>query len=184
MIQPLRSCVRFVLAFILTVAGTLAQAQDGAATAKNKSPFPVKYRSLVDQNILIKTVTLAPVYDNVNGIYSKPIQKLLIDLLQSDKAWGYAEIVGAENKFIENYDLNPNDVLESLTKTNAQGLLTAFITKGPRGLSAKLKLFTHDEGLILLEESVDDFNAFEVSKLRNQFVQMYTNLKNKLPYRG
>lgn len=184
---PLVSLFRFILtylaALILFGASYRAHAQD-AGSAKNKSPFPVKYRSLVDQNILIKTVTLAPVYDNMNGIYSKPIQKLLVDLLQSDKAWGYAEVVGAENKFIENYDLNPNDVLETLTKTNAQGLLTAFITKGPRGLSAKLKLFTHDEGLILLEESVDDFNAFEVSKLRDKFVQMYTNLKNKMPYRG
>lgn len=186
-IQPLASLFRFIFtylaALILFGASYRAHAQD-TTSAKNKSPFPVKYRSLVDQNMLIKTVTLAPVYDNMNGIYSKPIQKLLVDLLQSDKAWGYAEIVGSENKFIENYDLNPNDVLETLTKTNAQGLLTAFITKGPRGLSAKLKLFTHDEGLILLEESIDDFNAFEVSKLRNQFVQMYMNLKNKLPYRG
>lgn len=176
-----RSLFRWIFAFILVGSTLQAQAQE---SAKNKSPFPVKYRSLVDQNMLIKTVTLAPVYDNMNGIYSKPIQKLLVDLLQSDKAWGYAEVVGADNKFIENYDLNPNDVLETLSKTNAQGLITAFITKGPRGLSAKLKLFTHDEGLILLEESVDDFNAFEVSKLRNQFVQMYANLKNKLPYRG
>jgi hypothetical protein len=173
----------YLAALILFGASYRAHAED-STSAKNKSPFPVKYRSLVDQNMLIKTVTLAPVYDNMNGIYSKPIQKLLVDLLQSDKAWGYAEIVGSENKFIENYDLNPNDVLEALSKTNAQGLLTAFITKGPRGLSAKLKLFTHDEGHILLEESIDDFNAFEVSKLRYQFVQMYMNLKNKLPYRG
>jgi hypothetical protein len=154
-------------------------------SAKNKSPFPVKYTSLADQQILIKTVTLAPVYDNLNGIYAKPVQKLLIDLLQSDKSWGYAEIVGHDqNKFIENYDLYPADVLEVLTKTKAQGLLTAFITKGPRGLNTKLKLFTQDQGLLLAEESVEDLNTFEISKLRVQFTQMYQNLKNKLPYRG
>lgn len=171
--------VVFSFVFLISVS-VLAQ-----TSAKNKTPFPVKYTSKADQNILLRTITLAPVYDNLNGIYAKPIEKLLVDLLQTDKAWGYAEIVGHDqNKFIENYDLYPVDVLEVLSKTNAQGLLTAFITKGPRGLSAKLKLFTHDQGLLLAEESIEDINAFEISKLRQQFVQMYQNLKNKLPYRG
>lgn len=171
----------FAFLFLIVIC---AQAQS-PSTTKNKSPFPVKYTSLADQNILIKTVTLAPVYDNMNGIYSEPIQKLLVDLLQSDKSWGYAEINGFDkNSFIENYDLNPNNVLETLSKSRAEGLLTAFITKGPRGISAKLKLFTHDQGYILSEESVEDLNAFEVSKVQKTFATMYQNIKNKLPYRG
>jgi len=175
-----RTFVSLISAIILFSAPGFAQ-----TSAKNKSPFPVKYTSKADQNILLRTITLAPVYDNLNGIYAQPIQKLLVDLLQSDKAWGYAEIVGHDqNKFIENYDLYPDDVLDVLSKTNAQGLLTAFITKGPRGLNAKLKLFTHDGGLLLAEESTEDTTAFEISKLRQQFAQMYQNLKNKLPYRG
>lgn len=175
----------FVLMFFTTclLAGQPAEAQ--ADTVKNKSPFPVKYRSIADEKILLKTLTLAPVYDNTNGIYANPIQKLLVDLLQTDKSWGYAEIIGHdENKFIESYDINPNDVLDVLNKTEAQGLLTAFITKGPRGINVKLKLFTHDEGFILSEESLEDLNTFEISKLREQVAQMYQNLKNKLPYRG
>ncbi len=175
---------RFIVALIPVF---LLFAEPGAAqsSAKNKTPFPVKYTSKADQNILLRTITLAPVYDNLNGIYAKPVQKLLVDLLQTDKAWGFAEIVGHDqNKFIENYDLYPDDVLDVLSKTNAQGLLTAFITKGPRGLNAKLKLFTHDQGLLLAEESIEDTATFEISKLRQQFVQMYQSLKNKLPYRG
>lgn len=184
------SIIQRVLAFskliiflflLVSVSNTYAQ----TSSAKNKSPFPVKYTSLADQNILLRTITLAPVYDNLNGIYAKPIQKLLVELLQNDKAWGYAEIVGHDqNKFIENYDLNSNDVIDVLAQTKAHGLLTAFITKGPRGINAKLKLFSHSDGLILAEESVEDFNTFEIAKLRLQFAQMYQNLKNKLPYRG
>ena len=176
--------IRHLVFAAFFICSSVSFAQD-AVSAKNKSPFPVKYRSIADQNILLKTITLAPVYDNQNGIYAQPIQKLLVDLLQSDKAWGYAEIVGHDkNKFIENYDLNPNDVIEVLTKSKAQGLLTAFITKGPRGISAKLKLFGQSDGIILVEESVEEFNGFELSKLRLAFAQMYQNLKNKLPYRG
>jgi hypothetical protein len=171
-----------LIALLLTLT-TQLYAQTG--NSKNKSPFPVKYTSLVDEKIILKTITLAPVYDNVNNIYADPIQKLLVDLLQSDKVWGYAEFPDFNKKiFIEKFDNQPNDVIEVLTKTNTQGLLTAFITKGPRGLNAKLKLFTQDQGLILAEESFQDINTFEVSKLRENFVTMYYNIKNKLPYRG
>lgn len=164
--------------------GVFAHAQ-ATTTTKNKSPFPVKYISQIDQKIMLKSITLAPVYDNVRGIYAEPIQKLLIDLLQSDKVWGYSEFPDINTKiFIEKYDSQPNDVLDVLGKTKAQGLLTAFIAKGPRGINAKLKLFTHDQGLILIEDSFQDINTFEISKLREMFVQMYHNIKSKLPYRG
>ena len=154
-------------------------------STKNKNPFPVKYLSLVDQKIVLKTITLAPVYDNVNGIYSEPIQKLLIDLLQSDKVWGYSEFPDFNSKiFIEKFDSQPSEVIDVLTKTTSQGLLTAYITKGPRGLNAKLKLYTQDQGLILAEESFQDLNSFEISKLREIFVTMYHSLKSRLPYRG
>ncbi len=164
--------------------GVFADAQT-IITTKNKSPFPVKYISQIDQKILLKTITLAPVYDNVSGIYAEPIQKLLIDLLQSDKVWGYSEFPDINTKiFIEKYDSQPNDVLDVLGKTKAQGLLTAFIAKGPRGINAKLKLFTQEQGLILIEDSFQDINTFEISKLRDMFVLMYHNIKSKLPYRG
>lgn len=164
--------------------GVFAHAQAPTST-KNKSPFPVKYVSQIDQKIMLKTITLAPVYDNVSGIYAEPIQKLLIDLLQSDKVWGYSEFPDINTKiFIEKYDSQPNDVLDVLSKTNSQGLLTAFIAKGPRGINAKLKLFTQDQGLILIEDSFQDINTFEISKLRDMFVLMYHNIKSKLPYRG
>lgn len=152
---------------------------------KKKSPFPVQYVSLEDQKLNINTVTLAPVYDNVNKIYSEPIQKLLIELLQNDKVWGYSPFPDMNQKiFVETYETNSNEVLDVLNKTKSQGLLTGLITKGPNGLAAKLRLYTADQGLILLEETYQDTKAFEVTKLREEFVKLYQNLKNKLPYRG
>lgn len=152
---------------------------------KNKSPFPVKYTSEIDRKILLKTLVLAPVYDNVNGIYAQPIQKLLTDLLQNDKVWGYTAYPETDKKyFVEQYDSDPAAVLKVLEKSGAQGMLTAFITKGSNGLTARLKLFTQDQGYLLIEESFQDAGAFEVSRLREQFNEMYRDIKNKLPYRG
>ena len=173
-----------ILAFSLFVFAETAKKAE-VVDAKNKKPFPVKYVSDADQKILIKTITLAPVYDNVNGIYSVPIQKLLTELLQADKVWGFAEFPDLGKKvFVETFDAKPKEVLDILDKTKAQGLLTAIITKGPHGLSAKLKLYSQDQGWILLEETFQDFSAFEVAKVREEFVTLYHQLKNKLPYQG
>ncbi len=170
--------------FILSI-GLQGWTESEISSAKNKKPFPVKYVSQIDQKISIKTVTLAPVYDNVNGVYSAPIQKLLIDLLQSDKVWGYSEFPETTKKiFVETFDTKPKEVLDILDKTKTQGLLTAIITKGPHGLTARLKLFTQDQGIILLEEDFQDMNTFEVAKIREEFVTLYHRLKNKLPYQG
>ncbi len=161
----------------------LASAQ--TQITKNKNPFPTRYVSLEDQKLNIRTITLAPVYDNVKKVYSEPIQKLLIELLQNDKVWGYAVNPDIGKKiFVETYETNQKDVLEVLEKTKSQALLTALITKGPNGISAKLRLYTADQGLLLLEESFEDRKAFEIQKLRDEFVRLYQNLKNKLPYRG
>lgn len=154
-------------------------------SAKNKTPYPTRYISQVDQNLSLKLITLAPVYDNLNGVYSKPIQKLLIDLLKSDKDWGYVEHPQLNQKiYIENYDVSPSSVLSILQQVGAQGMLTAFITKGPSGLNLKLKLFTKDGGLLLLEESFQDFTAFEINRVQHEFTKLYQAIKNKLPYRG
>lgn len=168
--------------YYLLVSFPLA-AQD--LSTKNKTPYPTRYVSQIDQNLSLKLITLAPVYDNLNGVYAKPVQKLLIDLLKADKDWGYAEHPQLNQKiFIESYDINPNSVLSILQKTKAQGMLTAYITKGPSGLSLKLKLFTQDGGLLLLEESYQDFSAFEIYRVQLEFTRLYHAIKNRLPYRG
>ncbi|WP_148285000.1 hypothetical protein [Pseudobdellovibrio exovorus] len=157
----------------------------GSDEIKNKTPFPVRYTSEADQKILIKTLVLAPVYDNVNGVYAKPIEKLLTDMLKSDKVWGYAKFPASQkNIFIEQFDSEPDRVLNVLNQAQAQGMLTAFITKGPKGLTARLKLFTQDQGFLLLEESFQDQETFEVSVLREKFAEMYRDIKNRLPYQG
>lgn len=178
--------LKFLGVLFILLLGLQAWTESAEVTsAKNKKPFPVKYVSDVDQKLSIKTVTLAPVYDNVNAIYSDPIQKLLVDLLQSDKVWGYAGFPNMDKKiFVETFDSKPKEVLDILDKTKSQALLTAMITKGPHGLTARLKLYSQDQGLLLLEESFQDISTFEVAKVREEIVTLYHNLKNKLPYQG
>ncbi len=177
----------FIIMFLLWLLTSTApaSAQTPSTAAKNKNPFPVKYTSQIDEKLNLRTITLAPVYDNVKKVYSEPIQKLLIELLQNDKVWGYSPFPETNKKiFVETYDTKANEVLEVLKQTSAQGLLIAIIAKGPNGLSAKLRLYTLDQGLILAEESFQDLATFEIPRLREEFITLYQNLKNKMPYRG
>lgn len=177
-----RSFFIFLSALLITLASSLAIAQ---TPAKNKNPFPVKYTSEVDEKINLHTITLAPVYDNVKRVYAEPIQKLLVELLQNDKVWGYSPFPETNKKiFVETYDTKPAEVLEVLNQASSQGLLTAIIAKGPNGLNAKLRLYTLDQGLILAEESFQDLTTFEIPRLREEFITLYQNIKNKMPYRG
>lgn len=170
---------------IILFLNSLVMAQTISMPAKNKNPFPVKYISEIDKKLNLHTITLAPVYDNVKKIYAEPIQKLLIELLKNDKTWGYSPFPDMTKKiFVETYDTNPDEVLDILSKTSSQGLLTAIITKGPNGLSATLRLYTLDQGLLLAEESFQDLAAFEIPRLREEFITLYQNIKNKMPYRG
>lgn len=176
--------ILFVFFGILSIQ-SFGYGQQVAGSTKNKNPFPVKYTSEADQKISIHTITLAPVYDNVNRIYAEPIQKLLIELLQNDKVWGYSPFPDLNKKiFVETYDSKPDEVMEILTTTQTQGLMTAIITKGPAGMKVRLRLYTADHGLLLAEEVFQDATTFEIPKLREEVVTLYHNLKNKLPYRG
>jgi len=173
------------LAFSATLNTNTSEKSEGLQDSKNKNPFPVKYISDIDQKLTIKTITLAPVYDNVNGVYSEPIQKLLTELLQTDKVWGYSEYPPSSNKiFVETFDTKPDQVLQILNQTKSQGLMVVLITKGPHGLSAKLKLFSQDQGLLLLEEEFHDLAAFEIERVRSEITRLYAQLKNKLPFAG
>lgn len=176
----MKTQLAWLLILFLICSNTFAQ-----NSLKNSSPYPIKYRSEVDEKFNIKTLTLAPVYDNVGGIYAKPVENLLTDFLKNDKNWGYSEFMSSSKKIMtEEYDSDPNEVLKALQQTKSQGLLTAIITKGTQGINAKLRLYTAHQGLLLIEEEYQDSETFEVAKVTALYKQLFLNLKNRLPYKG
>ena len=107
------SLTRWLLALSFLFFSTIGHAAETTtASSKNKNPFPVKYISDADQKINLKTICLAPVYDNVNRVYAEPIEKLLIDLLQTDKVWGYTKFQSqSKNNFIETFETKAYNML-------------------------------------------------------------------------
>lgn len=161
----------------------LANAQ--TTSLKNKTPFPTKYSSAADQALVLKTVAIAPVYDNSNNIYKKSVEEHLRNLVQEDYFWALSEF-SAEKKDIrvDEFDENPQLTLQILEKSKADGILTCFLIKGPQGLSIQLNLYSKDGGKLLLREDFQDAKLFEIAKVNTVITTLYNNLKSRLPYSG
>lgn len=149
----------------------------------------VVYVSQDDESLTLSSLAVATVYDNINGIYSKPIEKFLKELVASDKNWALSELQDTEKiKFStiepEVFEDTPAQVQSALSTCACRGLLVSRISKGPNGLNARLTLLTGPKGLPLIQETFQDLKLFELQQLREKFADMYAEIKRKLPYRG
>jgi len=142
------------------------------------------FKSSLDEELTIKGVVVAPVVDNVSNIYSMPLTNQLRAIAESNKQWSVSD--WPENRRItpEELEEKPTLVQQILQRTNSQGLLIARLSKGPRGISLKLNLFSGKEGLLTAQDSIEDFQGFEVADLRVQLETLYKRILNKLPFQG
>jgi hypothetical protein len=140
--------------------------------------------SQVDKDLSIQTVIVAPLADNVSGIYSKPLTEEIAANISADKQWelkGYPSDLKFTN---EQYEDNPKNVKTALAKAKADALISGRISKGPNGLSIKLTLYSASNGLPIATDSTAEYSGFEISDLKTQTKAVYQGLKQKLPYAG
>lgn len=169
--------------FGLTAFAQTASAQ--STSLKNKTPFPTKYTSLPDQALVIKAVTVAPVYDNSNNIYKKSVEEHLKALIQDDYFWALADFSSPKKDIrVDEFDEDQQLTLQVLEKSQADAVITCFLIKGPQGLNIQMNLYTRDGGKLLLREEYQNATLFEISKVNVAITKMYASLKAKLPYSG
>lgn len=141
-------------------------------------------KSSVDEQLSIRTVMVAPLNDNVSNIYAKPLTSQLVSIVEQDRQWDEKSFPGNQKSNLENFEDNPKLVQDLLTGSKVDALLAGRITKGPKGISFRLDLFLAHDGLMIAQESVQDYAGFEIADLRNQMNLAYKNLKARLPYSG
>lgn len=170
-------------ALFVSFFGLFAQAQ--ITDLKSKSPYPTKYTSATDEALVIKAVTVAPVFDNTSTIYKKSVEDHIKALIKADTYWSLNEFNSTQkNLRIDEFDEDSNLTLQTLEKSRTDGLITCFVIKGPQGLSLQLNLYTRDQGKLLIREDFQDANLFETSKVNDAITKMYVTLKSRLPYSG
>ncbi|WP_415063512.1 hypothetical protein [Bdellovibrio sp.] len=142
------------------------------------------YISAVDQDLAIKSIVLVPTTDNVGGIYAKPVEDELRQLLNDDKQWSLANFPPDLKIKSEILDERPQDVQNILQAAQSEAALTSKIIRGPRGISITLTLFVGREGLPLLQESLTDYKGFETAEIRAEVKKLFENLKYRMPFRS
>ena len=156
---------------------------------KKDSPYPSKYISQTDQYLTLKSVTLAPAYDNVGGIYKKAAETTLEKIITDDKSWSFQKIKFPDLQTEKNYRIDfledKNEYSLALLKsTGADALISVSTTKSPQGLQIRMTLYTADAGQPLIQETYEDATTFEISKYQQVISELYTTIKNKLPYKA
>ncbi|PIS11298.1 MAG: hypothetical protein COT73_04810 [Bdellovibrio sp. CG10_big_fil_rev_8_21_14_0_10_47_8] len=141
-------------------------------------------KSSVDDYLSIKSAAVAPAVDNVSGIYARPLTSQLEALVRSDRQWELNSWPTEIKNTPEEYEDNATLVKSALAKAHADVLFTSRLTKGPRGISIKVSLFSGKDGLLLAQETLQDFSGFELSEVQIQVEEMYRKLKSKIPYSG
>lgn len=142
------------------------------------------YISAVDHDLAIKTIVLVPPTDNVGNIYSKPLEEELRRLLNDDKQWSLAEFPKNLKIKSEMLDEQPDEVKKILQAAGSEAALTTRLIKGPRGISISMSLFVGREGLPLLQESISDYQGFEINDIKNQADKLFENIKSRMPFRA
>ncbi len=141
-------------------------------------------KSSVDDSISIKTITVAPVIDNVSQIYSKPLTSQLRNIVEADRQWNLRSFPDSIKTTPEEFEDNPEAVKAALKKAGTDALLSTRLTKSPNGIQLKLNLFLATDGFLLAQENLQDYPGFEISDLRGQLEVLYKKIKSSLPYAG
>lgn len=155
--------------FYSLIASTLFSFSLAHGQTNNQNSFV----NQVDQDLTIKSVVLAPIVDNMGGIYSKPLSAAIEKDLNSDLQWSLLK-----------YPENSNDYAQALKTSGADSVLAIQLTKGARGINGTITLYTGPEALPLLQETLTDYKGFDVAEVNNEFSKLFAKLKLKMPYKG
>lgn len=142
------------------------------------------YKSESDDLIAIEKVSYAPFIDNLNGIYARPLETHLADLLGQMHRWSVASgTANLGSSSLEELEENPARAKE-IAGSNSDGFFAGKVIKGPKGLSMKLDFFLAKDGKLFLQAELKDFQQFDLNIVKEQLDSLLTKMMHKVPYSG
>lgn len=143
------------------------------------------YKSALDEQLTIRRLTVLPGSDNTDGIYARPIEAQIVELVKNSHRWEYAETgLASLPKAPLEIEESPALAKGLLEPLSADAAILPVITRGPSGLSVRLSLFMRHDGHILAQEVVRDYQRFEMRDIKDVVGRMYQKLIAKVPYDG
>lgn len=143
------------------------------------------YKSAIDELLTIRTISVLPFSDNLQGIYARPLEAHVLDILRKSHRFD----------LLETNTVGPILSPEELETTRAQAeqiagtipgdaFIAAKIVKGPKGINLKIDLFLKKDAKLLLQEEIENYQIFDVENLKLQIAELLKNMLNKIPYEG
>lgn len=143
------------------------------------------YISQADSDLTIRKVAVFPVRDNLDGIYARPIESQLIQLVRGYHQWDLAEASLSETyATVGELEENPSQVIKLGASTQADAFLVASASRGPTGLTIKLDLFLKKDGKLLVQEVLKDHPRYEIVELKDQVQTLFKKMLKRIPYDG
>lgn len=143
------------------------------------------YQSEADQLLTIKKISVLPFSDNLQGIYSRPLENHFIESLNKFHRWDYvpANTVGP---ILTPEELNENSQKASnlFSGMDADGFFAGRVTKGPSGVSINLSFYLKRDGKLLAEAQVKDLQRGDLSEAKQQLSELFSQIVKKIPYSG
>ncbi len=178
---------RVLFSFAWALAFGLTQ-QLSAQTSGNANPTLDKgatYVSEVDASLSIRKVTVLPVVDNVDGIYSHAFESELISVIQNDHKWDFVEAktIGPISS-PQDLEGDANQVMVLGKTVGTDALLASRISKGPDGISIRLSLFLTIDGKLLVTEELTKIQNFDLKNIQAKARELLATIRSRIPYQG
>jgi hypothetical protein len=139
----------------------------------------------IDDALTIHSVALLPAVDNVDGIFAKPIDKRLKELLEQDHQWSLTNSNFAGG-LLSAGDIikNPQKAVKLAAPLKVDGLVLAEVRKNPKDFTLALHMFSGKDGSLVTQVAATDLDQSSIDKALVQLDELYKQLKYRLPYDG
>lgn len=169
----------FALALVLVSTGHRTFAQE------KKSTDAGTYRSEVDEGLALEKVTVLPFTDNLQGIYARPLEAHLIQLVDKMHRWDYLPANNSGQILSpEELEASPDKAQQAVQGLGVDGFFAARITKGPNGIMIHLSLFLTKDGKLFSQAILKDYRQFDLNDLKEQMQRMLSEIVARVPYSG
>lgn len=162
------------LFFLLSVSLSHANKKEGVILSNQ-----------TDASMTIHRVSFLPTVDNVDGIFSRPMDGKLAELLQADHQWVYSP-AQFSGDLISPAELikAPTRVVKLSQSLKVDALLITEVRKNPKDFVLALYLFSALDGKLISHIAATDLAQDSTEKALKQLTLLYQQLKYRIPYDG
>ncbi len=158
-------------------------AQESFGNLKVKSS--ALYQSTLDSQMTIKKISILPANDNVGGIYARPAEEQITQLINSDHRFQLGENQYAGSMIsLDDLETNPQQVQDLAKGISSDAIMACRITKGPDGIQVHLSLFLKADGQLIAREVIKEKPTASIVNIRSAIKDLFSKVIKQIPYDG